>query len=270
MRSLVTSLFCGAVGCMTLSSVATAQVVVFDNSDGQFIWEEIIDGKDFGGPFFGSFYLDITQGPEQVDDPPAFGTAPSHALRLDHSTDLGEPYFGQYRIVGLSDSRVAVGPTKLIDDPEGEPHPFVFVEEFMPGDTVDAAADFGNLSGAIRVYNWQTSPSINMNVPSDGGFAGVRIILNGHVHYGWIEFTDAGGLGPNQPIRWAYETEPDKPIMIPIPGDLTGDGTVGIADLFILLDAWGPCRPSGDCPADLNGDGVVDVFDLLILLAAWG
>ena len=49
--------------------------------------------------------------------------------------------------------------------------------------------------------------------------------------------------------------------------DLDGDGTVGPADLAILLAAWGAC---GDCEADLDGDGIVGPSDLAILLAAWG
>jgi subtilisin-like proprotein convertase family protein len=50
------------------------------------------------------------------------------------------------------------------------------------------------------------------------------------------------------------------------PGDLDGDGMVGVEDLLTLLAAWGD--PGGD--ADLNDDGLVEVSDLLILLAAWG
>ncbi|MDP6312612.1 MAG: hypothetical protein QF781_10730, partial [Phycisphaerales bacterium] len=52
-----------------------------------------------------------------------------------------------------------------------------------------------------------------------------------------------------------------------IPGDLDGDGVVGVDDLLNLLGAWGPC--SG-CPADINGDGTVGVDDLLIMLANFG
>ena len=55
-----------------------------------------------------------------------------------------------------------------------------------------------------------------------------------------------------------------------IPGDLDGDGHVGVKDLLILLGDWGPCPPKGDCPADLDGDGSVGVKDLLILLGNWG
>ncbi|MHC4416113.1 MAG: M12 family metallo-peptidase [Planctomycetota bacterium] len=54
------------------------------------------------------------------------------------------------------------------------------------------------------------------------------------------------------------------------PGDLDGDGVVGIADLLILLAAWGPCPDCDNCPADLNGDCTVGIGDLLILLGNWG
>lgn len=53
-------------------------------------------------------------------------------------------------------------------------------------------------------------------------------------------------------------------------GDLNGDGTVGVADLLILLSAWGPCPDCEQCLADLNGDCTIGVADLLILLANWG
>ncbi len=55
------------------------------------------------------------------------------------------------------------------------------------------------------------------------------------------------------------------------PGDLDGDGTVGIGDLLLLLGAWGPCPVTCPpaCPADTNADCAVDVTDLLTLLANW-
>ena len=51
-------------------------------------------------------------------------------------------------------------------------------------------------------------------------------------------------------------------------GDLDCDGTIGPADLALLLGAWGRCR--GACDADLDGDGIVGPSDLAILLGAWG
>lgn len=52
----------------------------------------------------------------------------------------------------------------------------------------------------------------------------------------------------------------------PCPGDITGDGLVGVADLAFLLGAWGPQSSA----ADLSGDGMVNSVDLGLLLGAWG
>ncbi|MHC4211355.1 MAG: hypothetical protein ACYSWT_16765 [Planctomycetota bacterium] len=54
------------------------------------------------------------------------------------------------------------------------------------------------------------------------------------------------------------------------PGDVNGDGDVGIDDFLALLAAWGACpQPPDACPSDFDGDGVVGVVDFLILLANW-
>jgi hypothetical protein len=54
------------------------------------------------------------------------------------------------------------------------------------------------------------------------------------------------------------------------PADLDLDGSVGSADLAILIGAWS--APGGvclACPADLDGDGVVGASDLATLIGAW-
>ena len=57
-----------------------------------------------------------------------------------------------------------------------------------------------------------------------------------------------------------------------IPGDLDGDGVVGIIDFLELLASWGPCpQPCPPtCPADLDGDCTVGITDFLALLGNWG
>jgi hypothetical protein len=56
-----------------------------------------------------------------------------------------------------------------------------------------------------------------------------------------------------------------------IPGDLDGDGAVGILDFQALLAAWGPCP--GPCPpsctGDLDGDCTVGIVDFITVLANW-
>ena len=53
-------------------------------------------------------------------------------------------------------------------------------------------------------------------------------------------------------------------------GDITIDGTVGVADLLELFAAWGPCTVGIACVQDLDENGVVSVVDLLELFANWG
>jgi len=52
----------------------------------------------------------------------------------------------------------------------------------------------------------------------------------------------------------------------PCLGDLNGDGSIGHADLTVLLGAWG----DGGGPADLDRDGMVHGSDLSTLLGRWG
>ena len=52
------------------------------------------------------------------------------------------------------------------------------------------------------------------------------------------------------------------------PGDIDGDGRVGINDLLILLGQFGQCE--GGCRADIDCSGVVDVRDLLFVIIGWG
>ena len=50
------------------------------------------------------------------------------------------------------------------------------------------------------------------------------------------------------------------------PGDVDGDGQVGVTDVLALIAVWGPCK---GCIEDLNNDGIVNVTDLLEVIGNW-
>ncbi len=54
-----------------------------------------------------------------------------------------------------------------------------------------------------------------------------------------------------------------------IPGDLNGDGFVGLSDLDIILNNWNQSIPPGDPLADPTGDNFVGLADLDIVLNNW-
>jgi agmatine/peptidylarginine deiminase len=107
-------------------------------------------------------------------------------------------------------------------------------------------------------------------------FAGNRDeTLEGHIYSDFGNYLDPDGLltillyGERSSDR-SFHDYVAVTVTHGIPGDIDGDGIVGVLDFLALLAAWGPCPdPPADCPADLDGDGVVGVLDFLALLAAW-
>ncbi len=78
-----------------------------------------------------------------------------------------------------------------------------------------------------------------------------------------------------QGFAWAnVDHESDFAMGLPLaascPADCAAiaDGEVGIVDFLALLGSWGQATPGSTC--ELNGDQVIDVADMSLLLAAWG
>lgn len=69
-----------------------------------------------------------------------------------------------------------------------------------------------------------------------------------------------GGLGGHD--LWQVQILPNV--------DFSGDGTVGIEDLKILVEYWGQNEPSVDIAPRPFGDGVADEKDLEVLMSCWG
>jgi len=60
-----------------------------------------------------------------------------------------------------------------------------------------------------------------------------------------------------------------RPTNLPIPGDLDGDGFIGIADLNVVLGNWNQSVPPANPLADPSGDGFVGIDDMNIVLGNW-
>ncbi|MDP7070855.1 MAG: hypothetical protein QF561_05855 [Phycisphaerales bacterium] len=76
-----------------------------------------------------------------------------------------------------------------------------------------------------------------------------------------LQRADGSGGAVDVALAWSSAAETGG-----LPGDLNGDGFIGVDDLLQMLAAWGDCL---DCEEDLNNDGQVNVDDLLLLLSLW-
>jgi hypothetical protein len=133
------------------------------------------------------------------------------------------------------------------------------VGNISPSDAMlDASADYAPLPGSPAI-----DAGDNTVVPAD-----ITTDLLGNARF--VDDPDTQGTGNGEgalvdigAIEFQVDQEQSN-----IVGDMTGDGTVGVQDLLMLLGAWGTCH--GHCPADLNTDSKVNVTDLMILLSNWG
>ena len=57
------------------------------------------------------------------------------------------------------------------------------------------------------------------------------------------------------------------PAALDCPGDVSGDGIIGVNDVLVVLADFGCLQ---DCSADVDGDGAITVSDVLALLGTFG
>ena len=117
----------------------------------------------------------------------------------------------------------------------------------------------GALLDAAGRSAWGGIVDVSTAVSDKSRLAGA-LTTSGMTVLAWADTRGDGDL-------YAQNVNPDGSLgSVSVPGDIDGDGVVGIDDLLVLLGAWGPCP---GCPADVDGDGVVGIDDLLTLLGNW-
>ncbi|MCH2133928.1 MAG: hypothetical protein MK116_09280 [Phycisphaerales bacterium] len=160
---------------------------------------------------------------------------------------------------------------------------FVSIVDAVPGPNKTITAAFGsndNVTSPIKIL--QLRPEIgstgcvrevnvsNSNLTAkDGLGTSLAVGLKGSTPVLLAGGAMAEGENNGNPVQCgrAVMTLPATPLAPPMPGDVNGDGLIGVDDVLVVLDSWGSC--SGKCLADFNGDGVVAVEDLLFVLRHW-
>jgi hypothetical protein len=206
-------------------------------------------------------------GEGNIDADPLFALGPSGAWTDEEVAKGGQTTF--------TDTNASFPPDDLLGkflDPRASSSFYLFLIVANTATTITVegnheSPEFGP-GVAYQVHDFRLSagsPCIdaadNTAVPK-----GIDTDLGGNPRFVDDPDTKDTGLG-DPPIvdMGAYEFQP-----VLCAWDLDNSGDVGVKDLLVLLGAWGPCPPKGDCLADFDDSGDVGVKDLLILLGNWG
>ena len=154
-------------------------------------------------------------------------------------------------------------------------HAFVWTDGKMidigtlPGIIMSAAFDINDArqvvgrswaTGIGRAFIWQNGVMTNLNDL-------IQSVPQVTMHVA-TAINNAGQIAGHGSVQGHSAALLLTPINSPL-GDLDNDCVVGLADLQILLNSWGPCPDCVNCLGDLDGNCAVAVPDLLTLLANW-
>lgn len=118
------------------------------------------------------------------------------------------------------------------------------------------------LTGAAYVFDLNTGEQLLELNGSDSEFSddfGVAVAIDGSTVVVGRPLDDE--VGPNAGAAYLFTLPP-----LDCPGDATGDDTVDLADLNLVLANFGSMTSEGDA----TGDGQVDLADLNLVLANFG
>ena len=119
--------------------------------------------------------------------------------------------------------------------------------------------EIDNFDGEVRIGLESNSIGVGETFPSFQALLDMADNLD--AYYG----TAIGGIDFHPLTTWADQAEhaPD------LPGDINGDGFVGLADLDIIMVNWNLFVPEADPRADVSGEGYVGLADLDAVLSNW-
>ncbi|MBC7773633.1 MAG: hypothetical protein H7210_14150 [Pyrinomonadaceae bacterium] len=204
---------------------AVGDVVYFDNSGGEFVWEE----SWFFGDFHHGTSLDITLPPSQS------GEATPYSLQ-----SYSEIYFTSGQLVTTSltpdqpgNVTVARGPETFVNPGpwSGNVDPAI---AFAAGDPIGPAVP-GGTWGANADVDWRSGIQ-DVSLIDGHAFIGVCLQLPDGPHYGWIDLVDNGYNAGRSfvALGWAWETTPNTALpagTVPGPAALACFAVAGVSAL---------------------------------------
>ncbi len=154
---------------------------------------------------------------------------------------------------------------------------------------LQVVGDFMDEAGGLADWD-PADPAFAMTAEGDGYYTFDAVISTPGTYVfktsfgaGWSDQVGTDGFSDNAQVFVFETTIADEAITMfvdlanrqlglvsaSIPGDLNGDGFVGLDDLDIILSAWNQNVPPADSAADPSGDGFVGLDDLDIVLNHW-
>ena len=157
------------------------------------------------------------------------------------------------------------------------------------GAPLQVVGDFMNEAGGAA--DWDPSdPAFDMTDEGNGYYTFDAIISTPGIYQfkasfgnGWDDQVGTDGFNNNAITKGFQTTTPNEAVTLfvdlanrllgiepdAIPGDLDGDGFVGIDDLNLVLSNWNQAVPPGNPLADPSGDNFVGIDDLNAVLGNW-
>lgn len=194
---------CGIASAITAQSTHAA-LIQFSNSTGYF-WRAEQNPIPVTGAHFLP-YVDSGSQPHEME----FDDVPALRQHFGLPTSSGGGG-GVMSFTGIMDGAMVIGVT---DTPS--PIPTInIIREFSVGATVSGAVMF-DTRAAYGSYTTFQAPRV-FYTGLDLVF-GVRFTLPDGVHYGWVYAHRPNDANWYQPVVWAYESTPDTPALVTVPG----------------------------------------------------
>ncbi len=142
----------------------------------------------------------------------------------------------------------------------------------VPGDSTSSilgsATDLGDAVGPAVIANQKVSVAWYNTSSSNTGPTRIANISLSDDAQGTFSIR-ASFSGPEPVVLFDTGWVIDGVAYFDLPGDVDGDGFVGLSDLDIILASWNQTVPPGSSLADLTNDDYVGLDDLDIVLNHW-